>query len=604
MAKKFDLERWKAMRQECRTDLWRLCQVLGYKDVGKPHMRMIRHCQKFVGGTEPLNQVTIKTGAGYKPLIPMWELPGKRKKLRLVTRGGLKTSIITQAEKIQWILNYPDVRIFCGSAQLGRAKDFLRGVKDHFVKNELFRWLFPEYCPKNTESGKLEDFGNDEQFTIPCRRTAGIKEPTMRVISADSSVAGGHYDVGDLDDGIEDQNTRTPGSIEQTKKFIASLWPLIETNPLPPGHGWFGLTGTIYSFSDGHWTIYSEEMKKPEDKREWDCLYIPACDDWPTCSTALDKLEEAQAKGVQDEIDAAQQHFNAVEKKHVWWKERIGIKHLRKIEKDPALGPAVLYPQYLLKPLQDKDGLITSKDDIRWIPRRELDAYSARITWNVTVDLAGMETQAAGDTDYTVINLHGWGTDGRCYFDSIYWGRFSPDDVIERLFSLFTKQPRIQFIKIEKEAHARVLLPFLRKAMSKRSVYLPIMELQRDNRTSKVHRIRGTQPYWKNGAFVFCSDIPADVRSQIELEALYFPKFNHDDILDTIADALQSRDGITSDVEGREKMLPEQTPSEYKEWRGIPVQNLSWEMLQGMTDEEYESGLAKEFSPSASMFQP
>lgn len=587
------------MRQECRTDLWRLCQVLGYRDVGKPHMRMIRHCQKFLGGTEPLNQVTIKTGAGYKPLVPMWELPGKRKKLRLVTRGGLKTSIITQAEKIQWILNYPDVRIFAGSAQLGRSKDFLRGAKEHFTKNELFRWLFPEYCPKNTESGKIEDFGNDEQFTVPCRRTPGIKEPTMRAISADSSVAGGHYDVGDVDDGVEDQNSRTPGSIEQTKKFIASLWPLIETNPLPPGHGWFGLTGTIYSFSDAHFTIYSEEMKKPEDKREWDCLYIPACDDWATCSTALDKLEEAQESGLQEQIDAAFAHFKEVEKKHVWWPQRIGIKHLRKIEKDPALGPSVLYPQYLLRPLQDKNGLITSRDDIKWISRAELNKLKPRINWNVTVDLAGMGTSQGADADYDCINLHGWGTDGRCYFDKIIWGRLDPDTVIAEMFRLFEYQPRIMFFKVEAEAHARILLPFLKKEMGRNGKpYLPIMEIKRDNTTSKVHRIRGTQPYWKNGAFRFAEDIEAEAKEHLSLEALYFPKFNHDDILDTIADSLQSREGIVSDVQANEKTFGDLGPDvdgQVREWKGIPVENLSWQALAAMEAEEPEY---------SSVFQP
>ncbi len=563
---------------------------------------MYAHCQQFKGGTEPLSQVRIKDGAGYTPLVPMWQLEGKRKKLRLVTRGGLKTSIITQAEKIQWIINYPDIRMFQGSAQLARSKDFLRGTKEQFTKNEMFRWLFPEFCPKNTDAGKLEDFGNDEQFTVPCRVKPGIKEPTLRVLSADSSVAGGHYDVGDVDDGVEDQNTRTPGSIEQTKKFIASLWPLIETSPIPPGHGWFNLTGTIYSFSDAHWTIYSEEMKKPEHMREWDCLYIPANDDWPTCSAAMERLEQAEAQDIQDDIDRMREEVEKLDKEHSWWPQRIGIRHLRKIEKDPALGPGILWPQYLLKPLQDKDGLITDKADIRWIPRKELDNYAPRIFWNVTVDLAGMETQTKGDTDYTVLNLHGWGSDGRCYFDKIFWGRFSPDEVIDKMFWLYAYRPSIYQFKIEKEAHARVLLPFLRKAMAKRGTYLPIMELQRDNRTSKVHRIRGTQPYWKNSAFVFCADIPADVRNQIELEALYFPKFNHDDILDTIADALQSRDGITSDVEGREKMSPMSEPAEYREWRGLPVANLSWEMLQGMTDDEYEGGLASEFNPSASMF--
>jgi len=569
MPKKFDLEKWKAMRQECRTDLWRLCQVLGYRDVGKPHIRIYKHLQQFKGGSEPLNQVTIKTGAGYKPLCSMWELEGKRKKLSLVTRGGLKTSILTQAHSIQWILNYPDVRILLVSAQLGRAKDFLKGIKEHFTKNELFRWLFPEYCPKNTESGKVEDFGNDEQFTIPCRRIAGIKEPTVRVASADSSVAGGHYDVIKVDDLVEDQNTRTPGGIEQTRKFFGSLWPLLETSPLPPGHGWLDVTGTIYHFSDLHQTIITEEQKKATEAREWDILHIPAATDYGT--------ERAKA----------------------WWPERIGLKALQKIEKDPALGPSVLYPQYLLRPLQDKNGLITSRDDIKWISRRELNALKARINWNVTVDLAGMGTSQGADADYDCINLHGWGTDGRCYFDKIIWGRLDPDTVIAEMFRLFEYQPRIMFFKVEAEAHARILLPFLKKEMGRNGKpYLPIMEIKRDNTTSKVHRIRGTQPYWKNGAFRFAEDIEPEAKEQLILEALYFPKFNHDDVMDTCADALQSREGIVSDVQANEKTFGDLGPDvdgQVREWKGIPVENLSWQALAAMEAEEPEY---------SSVFQP
>lgn len=575
---RFNLEDWKKRRQRCRTDLRYLCGVLGYRDVSKDvHGRMYRHVQTFKGGTEPKKQITLKDGAGYSPVCPMWQLEGPRKRLNLVTRGGLKTTILTQAHAIQWIINYPDIRILLVSAQLGRAKDFLKGIKEHFTKNDTFRAFFPEYCPKMNEAGKTEDFGNDEQFTVPCRRTPGIKEPTIRVASADSSVAGGHYDVIKVDDLVEDQNTRTPGGIEQTRKFFGSLWPLVETNPLPPGHGWLDVTGTIYHFSDLHSTILQEERKKPEDKREWSLMHIPAASEWPI-----------------------------TEKTEVWWPDRVGTKYLQKIEADPALGLGVLYPQYLLRPLQDKDGLIRTKDDINWIPRAELNNLKPRINWYVTIDLAGMDStsqNAAADNDYEVINLHGWGTDGRCYFDKIFWGRFEPDEVINKMFWLFNYQPQILAFKIEEETHEKILRPYIRKEMAARGVYLPVMQIKRDTRMSKQHRIRGSQPYWKNGAFRFADDIPNETKNELELEALYFPKFNHDDILDTIADSLQSRDGsVISDVEGREKMFPEQAQSDYKEWRGIPVQNLSWEMLQGMTEEEYEGGLSKEFNPSASMF--
>jgi hypothetical protein len=575
MADQCDLTTWKALRQRARTDLHFLCkEILGYKDLDDvAHLKMCGHLQRFKGGTELLDYVTAKTGAGYTPFCSMWELKGKRKKLSLVTRGGLKTSVLTIAHSIQWIINYPDVRILLVSAKLGRAQDFLKGIKRHFVENEVFRWLFPEYCPKLTKAGKMEDFGDSEQFTVPCRRSTVEKEPTCRCASADSSVAGGHYDVMKVDDIVEDQNTRTPGGIEQTKLFFGALWPLLQQHELEPHHGWQDVTGTIYHFADLHSTIYMSESKKAAEQRGWSIYYESAAPNYPNGP--------------------------------FWWEKRLPLSALKAIENDPSQGMKVLSPQYLLKPLQDKNGLISTVDDIRWIPAKVLRSYSARIAWNVTVDLAGMNPGAkrVAENDYETINLHGWGTDGRCYFRKIWWGRYTPEQVISILFDCMRIEPRIMFIKIEKEAHSQVLMPFLQKAQSnpelnpfRKEYYLPIMDIERDNQASKELRIRGTQPYWRTKAFVFCEPdevndgfgIDAATRNQLEMEALYFPKFDHDDVLDTIADALQSRDGITHDVEGRERSPESPMESDYREWKGIPVSNLSWAMLQGMTDEEFE----------------
>ena len=206
-------------------------------------------------------------------------------------------------------------------------------------------------------------------------------------------------------------------------------------------------------------------------------LYIPACSDYESCSAALDKAREAKRSQSEAMWLQAEAQFQLLVKKHVWWPKRISIEALQKIERDPALGPGVLYPQYLLKPLQDKDGLITSKADIRWISRKILDNLSPRISWNVTIDLNGMEPKGGAEIDYCCLNLHGWGSDGRCYFDKLRWGRMTPDQVIEEMFSLWAYQPKIMFFKIEKEAHARVLPPFLRKAMAQRGIFLPVMEL-------------------------------------------------------------------------------------------------------------------------------
>jgi hypothetical protein len=111
-------------------------------------------------------------------------------------------------------------------------------------------------------------------------------------------------------------------------------------------------------------------------------------------------------------------------------------------------------------------------------------------------------------------------------------------------------------IKVEKEAHARVLLPFLKREMAKRGKYLPVVEIKRDNRTSKQQRIKGLQPWFRNGSIKFADSQPHKLA--IIDEIMRFPRFAHDDILDTIADALQNRDGgVTFEVQPQERGGPD-----------------------------------------------
>ena len=74
-----------------------------------------------------------------------------------------------------------------------------------------------------------------------------------------------------------------------------------------------------------------------------------------------------------------------------------------------------------------------------------------------------------------------------------------------------------------------------------------IVPLRRDNRVSKQERIRGLQPWFKAGIIRFSEDIPC--RIDLLNEILRFPKYSHDDILDTLADQMQNRDsGLNYDV--------------------------------------------------------
>jgi hypothetical protein len=97
------------------------------------------------------------------------------------------------------------------------------------------------------------------------------------------------------------------------------------------------------------------------------------------------------------------------------WPGRIGPKALKEVEEDANRGPAILAAQYLMNPIPPGSGLIESKDEIIWTPRKVMNELYARLSLYAAVDLAGMDTSKSksADNDYSVITVGGFGTDGR-----------------------------------------------------------------------------------------------------------------------------------------------------------------------------------------------
>lgn len=547
------LEQWRILRQNGRINLIWLCQnVLGYKDVSEAvHGKLCRSLQQFPGGTDQGDpkEVGGNPSAGtvkslienYKPFVPsFWDLEapyGKRKTMILMPRGHLKSTVM-MAHLIQFILNYPDIRILLSSGTGDQVHGFLKEIKGHFQFNETFRFFYPEFCPA---AKAAKDFGNQDAFTVPNCRRPNAKEPTVGSVSVGAVVASTHYDVIDNDDVVDKENVRTAEQIKTVKDHLGMLWPLVETAPdsdkreVSYQRGWWYLVGTTYDFSDAYATVEDEENKKAEKSYH---IYKQ--------SAILDgELSQEPCKadcGIK-EPHTVMKHCRTL------WPSRLPAEGLLSIAEDPLQGWAVLNSQYLMNPIPDKMGLVSSMEEIVWIPPKNVKEMYAYLTLHVTVDLAGMEpsTNKMADNDFTVINLHGFGHDGTLYVLSVMRGRYTPFEVIELLFKLMHIHPRIMDIKIEKEAHARVLLAFLKREQVKRQKFLPIVEIRRDNRTSKEQRIKGLQPWFQNGSIKFADS--QTHKLAIINEIMRFPKYSHDDILDTIADAMQTRDGdVISDV--------------------------------------------------------
>lgn len=257
----------KIRRHRARTDLFFLMtDMLGYKDIDKDvHGPILDKLPQFHGGIDE----TDKKGFTYRPLRDIWSLEGLRKRLVLYPRGHLKTTIVTQAGIIQWILNYPDIRILLTTAVGELGQKVLGEIKAHFQFNDKFRFFFPDYCPT---AKKVAEFGNKEEFIAPNRKKAGMRESTVTASSVGKTIAGQHYEVLACSDMVDKENVKTPGGIRDVIDHFRYMDPLLERHQVAPGsslpnHGWITVEGTRYDFGDLYGTIIDAEEKAKE--KEW-----------------------------------------------------------------------------------------------------------------------------------------------------------------------------------------------------------------------------------------------------------------------------------------------------------------------------------------------
>jgi predicted phage terminase large subunit-like protein len=183
---------WKARRHQAQSDLFWLCQLLGYAVSEKAHRDII---ESFF----------LKKN----PEIPLDDLSGeKQDRLLFAPRDSYKSSI-ANADDVQWVICYPNVKLAVQSSKIDRAAGFVDEIKNFFLSVEdgdgnltltRFQVLFPEHVlPERSR-------GASGSFTTPAR-TRYSKEPTVQALSIEESKASGHYNKGRNDDVISESNS-------------------------------------------------------------------------------------------------------------------------------------------------------------------------------------------------------------------------------------------------------------------------------------------------------------------------------------------------------------------------------------------------------------
>jgi len=170
-------------------------------------------------------------------IIQTLESSGQRK-LIVMPRGSLKSSLCTIAYPI-WLLNKePNERVLIDSEVYGNSCTYLREIKTHMKHNKPLVSLFGDY------EGEL--WNNDE--IIIKQRTRPLKEPSITAGALGTTRVGQHYSTIIFDDLNSPKNTNNKENAQKVIDHYKYYLSILEPN------GTAIIVGTRYSENDliGH----------------------------------------------------------------------------------------------------------------------------------------------------------------------------------------------------------------------------------------------------------------------------------------------------------------------------------------------------------------
>ena len=504
-------EAFAKIKNELRTDLWKLCQVL-YPPPKHYWSEAIHRpiCDFHFIRKNPALQIADQ------------DTVDRKQRLYLDPRNHFKTTIDI-CDCVQWILCFPDVRILIASGTRDNAIKMLSAVKAHFQYNEVIRYFFPEFCP---QAKKVEEWGRQEAFTCPSRAAKYLREPTVSIASPDATVAGMHYDVLKFDDLVNETNSRTAESL----RAVIQWYKL--TNPLLEPYGYRDVIGTRYDFSD----LYGEILG--DDYADEDCI---------------GKLHRGY---VVSKRSCFLPNGDPI------FPERFTRERLERERTE--MGSFNFSAQYLNKPVpSDSQHFPWPLVDKAFIDREDVPRQK---TYFTTFDLA---ISQASDADRTAIvtcsiavpraklaaaNLAGLAARRErphLYVEDLVVGHLKPLEVVDALYRVYRRFHPIQ-VRTEQVGFARLLEPIVRTEALRQGLHLPLVWITRDNREAKQARIAGLQPWLERGELHILKDLQH--REDLVLELVRFPKYRRDDIVDALSDHLQM---ISMFQDSNEEPLPD-----------------------------------------------
>lgn len=419
-------------------------------------------------------------GDFHRDLCKFVEQEKTMKKLLLLPRGHLKSTLITIGYSTQQIVKNPNVRILILNATWQVAVDFVTEIKRNLQQSPNLLRLYGDLTVGATE-------WSQDRITL-ARTDTNIKGPTVWGAGVGSNLTGTHPDIIIMDDVVSRDNTQTIEQIEKVKLSYRDALDLLE-----PG-GQLIIIGTRWTYND----FYSWIIEKQEQRKNF--------------------LMTVKRSYIGD-LNTGQD-FQAL------WPEKFTREEL--LERREEKGPYEFSSQYQNDPVSEDDA--DFKQD--WFQYYDPEDYrGARMNSVMTIDPAISEKKSA---DYTAIGVYAADQFQNHFIKDLYRGHWKVNQIIDSIFYVYELW-HPQAIILETISYQKALAYMLNLEMQKRGVFLPIIEKAYHDR-SKEERIRSLQPLY--AAKKVYHNKALSLNRYLEEELIQFPRSAKDDLIDTFAMAL------------------------------------------------------------------
>ena len=436
------------------------------------------------------------------PSKKQYEQDDIKERLLLYPRGSFK-STIDVIDCVQWLINFPDIRILILAAESSLAVSFIGELKNYFLVPKAaeptnFQKLFPEW----TITSKTE--GAEDQFFCP-NRTQGDekkKDPSAWANSILSNLPGWHCDLMKGDDVVNDKNSETKELIAKVIRKINYAESLVD-----PG-GFKDLLGTPYAGSDlyAHTvaTVEPGDLKKLATPARW---LIPS----------------SQHKDERDCTDADWELLFEFDKTG---RPRLTHDFLNKRRRKDI---GIYLSQYML----NATGTRKVKFSMDLLVQRtiSLEQLPNQLRYYIFWDFAYGSSQS---NDYSVGAVIGFDDQNRAYVIEILRDHYVESDLARAIVDSYKKyEPRL--VCIENSNGAQFLEQTIRRYAEEVGInYIPLDFFKVDRSVNaKANRIGATQPYLLGGQLFFMNTI--ECLNDLYNEFKDFGTSTHDDIPDAIS---------------------------------------------------------------------